>query len=914
MAIKPIEILIKARDEASGIFSSLQGKVAAVSAAIAGYFGISAFAGAVRGAADLEAKLSEVKAVSGATAAEMVQLRKAAEDAGASTKFTATESAEALGNLARAGLTAKDAIGALPAVLSLAQAGGIGLAEASDYVTKAVQGMGLKFTEAGRVADVLAMGANASNASVTGLAQALSYAAPVANSMGLSLESTVAIIGKFSDAGIDASRAGTALNAILSQFADPSSKFQQELANMGVLTTDFEVALRKMAEAGPDANRAILAVGTEAGPALRALLNQGIGALDDLKAKLSDAGGSAAATAAIMEDNLNGAFNSLSSAWDTVKNALATPVLPILKDGVTQLAESLRGAVSSGAIGRFGESIALAFQAGLKWAREFIAAIDFEALGLKLRVWAEQAGQAFTAIGQHATNAGNIVQLVYGVMSAGFNSIKSVVFTLAEAFSGVASNLQSLLAAVAEGLSKITFGGLSQAFKAAAEEIRTSAEATMAVSEAFAAKANEAFDAAAKGAELAQNGFTALANSATESSKQISAGELAVRSMADTLTELGKKAEESGKKTEDSANKQREAAEKAAASVAQLRTEYETAVNSKDWQTAAQRMAELEKANQGARVQIQLTREAIIAQGTALQAQMGLRQSSLQVAIEEQRAIAEVARARGNDAQVLQAQQQIRKLEIEMLRLTAEAKRAEAKSAIAAAEALRAELLARNDLTPVKKLEIEASIAAAKAKENEAKIADLTAEKLKALEEAANNSGKASSLSAKGYNDAAEGLNRIAEASERAAAAERKRLNVDKSGFTLDANGQRLTMGGQLTIPEGYYFDAEAANKDLRFRSGQSSGAEFIRKKPETIEKEEKERLAGLLEARKNDAGGFNGNAGYSPFGRAERTVTLNLNLNSVPQGTVQTDEQGADNLEKFLIKLQAAAARNGAG
>ena len=101
MAIKPVEILIKARDEASGIFGSLQSKVAAVGVAIAGYFGISAFVGAVKGAAELEAKLSEVKSVSGATAAEMVLLRKAAEDAGGSTKYSALEGAEALGNLTR---------------------------------------------------------------------------------------------------------------------------------------------------------------------------------------------------------------------------------------------------------------------------------------------------------------------------------------------------------------------------------------------------------------------------------------------------------------------------------------------------------------------------------------------------------------------------------------------------------------------------------------------------------------------------------------------------------------------------------------------------------------------------------------------------------------------------------------------
>jgi TP901 family phage tail tape measure protein len=208
------------------VFTSLQAKVVAVGTAIAAYFGISAFAGVVRGAADLEQAMSRVQAATGASAEEMAALRKAVEDAGANTKFTSTEAAGALENLAKAGLNASEAIETLPAVLNLAQAGDIGLAESSELVTKAVMGMGLAFSEAGRVADVLALGANATNTSVLGLAQALSYAAPVANSLGLSLETTVAIIGKFADAGIDASRAGTALNSILSQFSNPASKFR----------------------------------------------------------------------------------------------------------------------------------------------------------------------------------------------------------------------------------------------------------------------------------------------------------------------------------------------------------------------------------------------------------------------------------------------------------------------------------------------------------------------------------------------------------------------------------------------------------------------------------------------------------------------------------------------------------------
>ncbi|PJC12697.1 MAG: phage tail tape measure protein, partial [Comamonadaceae bacterium CG_4_9_14_0_8_um_filter_57_21] len=503
MAINPVEIIIRAKDEASGIFSSMGSKVAAVGASIAAYFGVNAFIGAVKGAADLEAKLSEVAAVSGATAAEMVQLRQAAEAAGASTKFTATEAADALGNLSRAGLSAKDAITALPAVLQLAQAGGVELGAASEYVTKTIMGLGLAFTDAGRVADVLALGANASNTSVNGLAQALSYAAPLANTLGLSLETTVAIIGKFADAGIDASRAGTALNAIMAQFADPASKFRAELSNAGITTTNFEQALRQLAAAGPAGSKAINAVGTEAGPALRALLNQGIGALDDLKGKLDNAAGSAAKTAAVMEGNLNGAMKGMSSAWDTVKNALTTPVLPVLTQGMNDLAAAFRGMVNGGTVARFGAAITTAFEGAIKWVKAFAAEADFGALATRMQAFATDTQATFTKLGEYATNAGNMVKTAYGVMSAGVDAVLVVVYGLGEAFSGVASNIQSGLALLLQGLAKITFGGVSESFKQAAAEVKLSAEATWAASEAFAAKGQKAFEGMAAGAETA---------------------------------------------------------------------------------------------------------------------------------------------------------------------------------------------------------------------------------------------------------------------------------------------------------------------------------------------------------------------------------------------------------------------------
>ncbi len=591
MAFKPVEILINAKDNASAVFGSLQTKVAAVGAAIATYFGINAFAGVVRGAADLETAMSRVQAATGATGDQMAALRKAAEDAGASTKFTSAEAAAALENLAKAGLDAGQAIDTLPAVLNTAQAADVGLAEASEMVTKAVMGMGLQFSEAGRVADVLALGANATNTSITGLSQALSYAAPVANSLGLSLEATAAIIGKFADAGIDASRAGTALNSILSQFSDPASKFRTELASAGITTTDFEKALHQLAAAGPAGSKAILAVGQEAGPALRALLNQGMGALDELKAKLDNAAGSAAATAATMQNNLNGAMSGLSSAWDTVKNALGTPVLPVLKDGVDQLAAAFRAAVADGTVGRFGEAIATAFQAGIKWVREFLGTVDFGAALARMQAFADSANQFFVKVGEYATNAGNTVQLAYGVMSAGTNAVLTAIYGIGAAFTETAAYIVKAGISINEQLQKIAIGDAKDRIAKETEQMRLVLEGLGDAGERFQARMRQSFVATGESAQIARNGFDGLAGSTKDAGTQATAGAAAFDDMGKRLEEVRQKSQQAQKAVEEKAAKDAQAKQAAiehAAAIAKLGDEYRAAVASGDWQKAAE--------------------------------------------------------------------------------------------------------------------------------------------------------------------------------------------------------------------------------------------------------------------------------------------------------------------------------------
>lgn len=596
MAFKPIQIVINAKDDASAVLSRLGRNVKLLGATVAGYFGIKAFAGVVQSAADFEAAMSRVKAATEGSAAEMAELTKAAQAAGSNTKYTSVQAAGALENLAKAGLSAGDSIKALPAVLALAQAGDIELGKASEYVTKAVMGMGLAFDDAGRVADVLAKGANATNTSVDGLAQALSYAAPVANSLGLSLESTVAIIGKFADAGIDASRAGTALNSILSQFANPLSSFRKELGAAGIVTTNFEEALHQLAAQGKDGERAINAVGLEAGPALRALLNQGMGALDDLTGKLREAGGSAEATAKTMADNLNGSLKGLSSMWETVTQVLGKPVLPVVRQGVDELAGALRKAVDSGLVERFGQALATAFENALKFFRAFAANVNFDAVVLRLQVFASEAGETLQRIGQYATNAGNSVQLAWGVMTAGVNGVLTAIYGLGAAFAQIASKVMEGVAMLRSGLASVTFGGLSESFRLAAADAQEMAGAFAASADALKTKAAESLQGMTDGAQTARDAWGGLTGAVEAVGNAAAAAAPTIEAVAAGIEATGKAAAKAAKDAAAKAEADRVAAE----NLKQLKAEYQQLIASGNLDAAGRKLQEIAKAQRAA--------------------------------------------------------------------------------------------------------------------------------------------------------------------------------------------------------------------------------------------------------------------------------------------------------------------------
>lgn len=201
-------------DELKGTENVAKNAATVMEAALVG--AMVKFGGSASNAAlEFDLSMNNVKALTGATSEEMIILEQLSKDMGSSTAFSAKEAADAMGFLAMAGFDVNAIISSLPDVLAMATAGQLGLAEAADITSNILSAFGLEADEAGRVADILAASASNANTSVAQMGKAMSFVAPVAKDMGLSMEETAAIIMVMADAGIQGGKAGTALRSAL---------------------------------------------------------------------------------------------------------------------------------------------------------------------------------------------------------------------------------------------------------------------------------------------------------------------------------------------------------------------------------------------------------------------------------------------------------------------------------------------------------------------------------------------------------------------------------------------------------------------------------------------------------------------------------------------------------------------------
>lgn len=430
--------LDKAAGASAKSLASIAARLTAVSAAVsvamkglATLSGTALFAGGLRSAMELESALAEVQAVSGATTEELEAMKAAAEAGGAATKFSSLEAAQGLGELARATGNAQTAIEALPATLSLAQAAGLGVAQAAEIVTTTLTQYGLAADQAARVSDVLAMAANATTTDVQGLGNALSYAAPLAKLLGIDLESTTAILGALADQGFRGERAGTALRNVFSEMLDPASDFGKALRDLGIESTDFIEVIEQLGEKGARGQEALLKLDAAARPAILSLVNSGSKALRQLDGDLRGAAGSAEETAKIMGNSLSGAAEDIRDTFDRTRRSLIEPLLEPLRDELFALSDELEAFAKSPEFEEIKVALRETFVEGAAAARELFEEIDVADLANRIRAALTDAGETVTTFRENLGTVITAVQMIGNTFGIVFDTIQAAILGIA---------------------------------------------------------------------------------------------------------------------------------------------------------------------------------------------------------------------------------------------------------------------------------------------------------------------------------------------------------------------------------------------------------------------------------------------------------------------------------------------------
>lgn len=314
----------------------------------------SAIRGLTRTLASFEQEISTVRAVSGATGKEFAALRDRAKELGATTRFSATQAAEGLTQLARAGFDSQKAIDTVDDTLRLAQAGALDLATAAQITAGAIRGFRVGTDQAERFVDVLAATANSAATDVTELGEAMKFVAPAAASLKVPFETASAALATLADNQLRGTLGGTGLRKVLSTLAKGGKPLEQALQRVGLSLEDVDVpsvgltnALRALEKASLDTGEAFVIFGDRGQPAFDVLVNN-IDKVDAFDRQLQAAGGTAQRVADIMDDNLNGSLLRVRSAFEAVQLSLgelgATSILTTLLEN---LAAGLRFAADN---------------------------------------------------------------------------------------------------------------------------------------------------------------------------------------------------------------------------------------------------------------------------------------------------------------------------------------------------------------------------------------------------------------------------------------------------------------------------------------------------------------------------------------------------------------------------------------
>ena len=392
-------------------------------------------------ASDFDSAMSGVKAISGATGEEFDALRAKAIELGGSTAFSANEVAEAMTEMAKAGWDSQQILDGMGGVLDAAAASGENLGTVSTIVADAITGFGMEAKESTRVADLLTQAANSGTIGINDLGESFKYIAPVAGSMGLSIEDVTTALSAMSMSGIKGSQAGTSLRGVLTRMVKPTDQVAAAMDELGIVLTNSDGTFKSLDQILSEMRGsfsgltdeqktyyAATLAGQEGMSGLLSLLNMSQEEYDEIAASMDNASGVAKETAEVMRDNLAADVEELGGSLESLAITLAEHIIPHLRTFVQWLTEL---------VGKFTDLDPETQKTILKFAG--IAA----AIGPVILV----IGKLVTAVGSVVTTFGKIpgaiakakgaftaVSAAIGGISAPVVAVVAVIATLVAAF------------------------------------------------------------------------------------------------------------------------------------------------------------------------------------------------------------------------------------------------------------------------------------------------------------------------------------------------------------------------------------------------------------------------------------------------------------------------------------------------
>lgn len=317
----------KATKGVGGLSKGMVGMAAGIGVAIAAFRKInSTISSAIRTFRDFEFQMAKVRAITGASDKDFARLSKTSQELGRTTFFTAQQVAELQTNFGKLGFSTKEIIKAQKATLDLATATDADLGRAAIVAGAAVRGFALDAGETQRVVDVMAVAFTSSALDIEKFQTSMTKVAPIAQAAGISIEATTAVMGTLTDAGIEASIAGTSLRNIFLKMQKPSSDLAKHLGFTVKSSADLQKALSILNEEGLSNAEIMKLVDLRQVAAFQTMINGSVN-IKNLTGKFEDANGAAAEMSGIVGDNLEGAFKRLTSAWEGFQIVFAESIL-----------------------------------------------------------------------------------------------------------------------------------------------------------------------------------------------------------------------------------------------------------------------------------------------------------------------------------------------------------------------------------------------------------------------------------------------------------------------------------------------------------------------------------------------------------------------------------------------------------